>query len=197
MCSCNPFSTKIYLSFVPQRTKLPPCEHSKDLTTEEPKKLPWKVQEYLNCKTQPGNHNVSNLGDVPSSRASLHGSSSISQLLRQPSSSTWTPPPVFLGEHLQSVAIFYYKVFRVLTNTSWHCHHSKANWRPLSNAHYLGVAEGVAESVSDYKQNTTADYFHILDGRTAWFQSLRNPPRMLNHHKTELKFYHTQACSLF
>lgn len=112
-------------------------ENSKDSTTGAPERLPRIVSGYLNCKSQPRDLNLSNLGYVPSSRASLHESSSISQFLRQFSSSICIIPQEFLREHLQSVAISYYKVLRVLTNTNWHCHHSSENWWPISNAYYL------------------------------------------------------------
>lgn len=76
-------------------------------------------------------------------------------------------PECFQDEHLQSVGIFYYKVFRVLTNTNWHCHHSSENWWPIANACFLVVAQDLFEPVSDCKQNDTPDLSFI-----SWKHSL-------------------------
>lgn len=78
-------------------------------------------------------------------------------------------PKCFQGQRLQSVAIFYYKVFRVLTNTNWHCHHSSENWWPVPNAYYLVVAQDVFESVSNYKQNAAPE-----PSFTSWKHSLNS-----------------------
>ena len=144
ICPHNLFSTKTDFSFTLQRTKLPIYVWTfKGPHHWEPKRLPHKVLGYLNCKPQPEDLNTSNLGHVPSSRASLHGSISHSQFLRPFPSSTRPFPQLFLKWTFIVYFHIYYKIFKVLTNTNWHCHHSSENWWPGTNANDLVVAKDI------------------------------------------------------
>ena len=147
ICPRNLFSTKTYFSFVLQRTKLPVYVWTfKGPHHREPKRPATESVGIFELQTTTwvGDLNTSNLGHVPSSRASLHGSSSSSQFLRPFPSSTRLLPEVFLKwMFIRFIAIFYYKVFKVLTNTNWHCHHSNENWWPGTNADDLVVAKDV------------------------------------------------------
>lgn len=114
--------SKTYFSFILQRTKSPIYVW----TFKEPhhrgaKRLLEKALDYLNCKTQPGDLHTSDLGCVPSCGASLHGSSSISQVLRQFSSSTWTLPSVSkvnIYSLLQYFTAGYLGFWQILTDTA-------------------------------------------------------------------------------
>lgn len=122
ICPGNPLSAK-RTSASRSREPSPPfmCEHSKNPTIGGPKMLLEKVLDYLNCKMQPGDLHTSDLGCVPSSRAPLHGSSSISQLLRQFSSSTWTLPSVSkanIYSLLQYFTARYLGFWQILTGTA-------------------------------------------------------------------------------
>lgn len=112
------------------------CEHSKDPTTMgKLQRLLWKVPVYLNCKATQGSHCLWT-GTRSKLQSFLHGCRSISQFFRHFSSCICMPPWVFPSQCLQSVAIFCYKVFRILINTYRHCHHFSENWWPTFNAHY-------------------------------------------------------------
>lgn len=98
ICPRNLFSTKTYLSFMLQRTKLPIYVWTfRGPHHWEPKRLHGKCRNiWIANHGLGGDLDTSNLGHVPSSRASLHGSSSSSQFLRPFPSSTRLLPEVFL-----------------------------------------------------------------------------------------------------